>query len=283
MNRKRKRIETRKILLIVLLVLCFILGYVANIVSTDRNLSVFEKAIKDGVLTIQKIVTYPIDFVVDKINENKEKNKMYEEYQQLKEQYNNSQIYIYENEELRKQINELKGLLDLNTTLVDYESINATTIGRDIALFNNYITIDKGEKDGILLNMPVVVNNGLIGKVVKTSTFNSTVRLLTANDSNDKISVKIKNGDEYIYGILSKYDNNKNRYIIEGIAENIDIELDSLVTTTGMGDIYPAGIVIGKVKGISTDNFDLSKVLEVESNVNFNSINYVKILKRGDL
>ena len=150
-------------------------------------------------------------------------------------------------------------------------------------LLNDNITIDKGEKDGIQVDMPVIVADGLIGKVVKTSTFNSTIRLLTANNSNDKISVKIKNEDNYIYGILSKYNEKNNNYIIEGITQNIEIKQDALVTTTGMGDIYPSGIIIGKVKGITTDNFDLSKVLEIESNVNFDAINYVKVLKRGDL
>ena len=46
-----------------------------------------------------------------------------------------------------------------------------------------------------------------------------------------------------------------------------------------MGDIFPSGIVIGKVMGINTDVFDLAKVLEIESLVNFDNINYVTILK----
>lgn len=283
MKKKKRRVEKRKIVLIVLLFACLILGYVSNIVSSNRNLTIFEKAIKDSVLTIQKVLTYPIDLIINKIEETKEKNNMYDEYYKLKEQLSNSEIYITENEELKKQLEEMKSILELNNVLSDYESINATVIGRDLAYWNDNLIIDKGEKDGIEENMPVVVADGLIGKVVKTSTFNSTVRLLIANNSNDKISVKIKNKDNYIYGILSKYDKVSNTYIIEGISQNIDINDGTLVTTTGMGDIYPSGIVIGMVKGVSTDNFDLSKVLEVESNVNFDSINYVKVLKRGDL
>lgn len=283
MRRKKKKFEKRKIALTILIVTFLILGYITNVVFTDRRLTIFEKAIKDSVLTIQRVVTYPIDLVINKVNENKEKNKMYDEYENLKKQLADSQNYITENEELKKQLEEMKSILELNNVLSDYESINATVIGRDLSYWHDNITIDKGEKDGIEVNMSVVVAGGLIGKVVKTSTFNSTVRLLTANNSSDKISVKIKNKDDYIYGILSKYDKESNMYIIEGIAQNIEISEESLVTTTGMGDIYPSGIVIGKVKGINTDNFDLSKVLEVESNVNFDSINYVKVLKRGDL
>lgn len=283
MKKRKKRVNKNKILIIVLIIVFIIIGCITNIVLTDRNLTIFEKTIKDSVLTVQKVITYPFDFIIDKVKENKEKNKMYDEYQKLKQQLEDSTNYITQNEELKKQIAEMKTLLEINNVLSDYESINATVIGRDLSYWSDNITIDKGEKDGIQINMPVIVSGGLIGKVVKTSTFNSTVRLLTSNNSNDKISVKIKNGNEYIYGILTKYDSKTKHYIIEGISQNVDINEDLIVTTTGMGDIYPAGIIIGKVKGISTDNFDLSKVLEVETSVNFDSINYVKVLKRGDL
>lgn len=280
--RRNKKIETRKIVLIALIVICLILGYVANVVSTTRQLTVFEKAIKDSILTVQNIITYPIDFVIDKINVSKEKHQMYIEYEELKSKYEQIQQYILENEELKKQVEDLKNVLELDTTLNEYESINATIIGRDLAYFNENIIIDKGESSGIELNMPVVVNEGLIGKVVKTTSFTSTIRLLTSS-SFDKISVKIKNGDNYVYGILSKYDIENDIYIIEGISENVEILDDALVTTTGMGDIYPSGIVIGKIVGVNTDNFDLSNVLEMKSNVNFDAINYVTVLKRGDL
>ena len=63
----------------------------------------------------------------------------------------------------------------------------------------------------------------------------------------------------------------------------MEIKEESLVTTTGIGDIFPSGIVVGKVVGISTDNFDLSSVLEVKSNVDFDAINYVAVLKRKDI
>ena len=96
-----------------------------------------------------------------------------------------------------------------------------------------------------------------------------------------KISVKIKTQDTYVYGILSRYDATNNTYIIEGISHATKIENGSIVTTTGMGDIFPAGIVIGKVTGVTTDSFDLSNVLEVKSDVNFDSIDFVTILKRN--
>ena len=53
-----------------------------------------------------------------------------------------------------------------------------------------------------------------------------------------------------------------------------------MVMTTGLGSNFPAGIYIGKVVNITTDNFDLTKIVEVKSDVNFDDINYVTILKK---
>lgn len=281
MYRKKNKTKKNKIIIICVIIICLIVGFVVNVVVTDRKLTVFEKAIKDSVLTVQKILSYPIDFVVDKIDEGKKKNQMYDEYNNLKNELAQYQKYQIENEELKKQLAEMKELLGINVVLSEYTYMNATVISRDLNFWSDTIIIDKGEHDGITVDMPVVVGDGLIGKVVKTTTFNSTVRLITATDVVEKISVKIKSGDDYVYGILSGYDSKTKKHIIEGISQTNKIEDGALVTTTGMGDIFPSGIIIGKITGVRTDTFDLSNVLEMQSDVNFDNINYVTILKRN--
>ena len=49
-----------------------------------------------------------------------------------------------------------------------------------------------------------------------------------------------------------------------------------------MGDTFPSGLLVGHVKRVTTDNFDLSKVAIVESSVDFDEIDYVSVLKRKD-
>ena len=67
---------------------------------------------------------------------------------------------------------------------------------------------------------------------------------------------------------------------MEGIADNTEIKEGDMVLTTGMGDIFPSGILVGKVSKITKDNFDLARTVEVKSDVNFDDIRYVTILKR---
>lgn len=281
MYRKKQKEKRNKIIIICVLIFCLITGFIINVVMTDRNLTIFEKTIKDSVLTVQKILAFPIDFVANKISENNEKNKIYEKYIELENQVKENEKYKVENEELKKQLSDMKELLNINDTIAEYTYLNANVINRNLDYWNDTLIINKGEHDGITKDMPVVIGTNLIGKVISTTTFNSTVRLITATDVVDKISVKIKNGDDYIYGILNGYNKENDTYTIEGISQNAKIENGSIVTTTGMGDIFPAGIVIGKITGINTDAFDLSKVLEMKSDVNFDNINYVTVLRRN--
>ena len=121
-----------------------------------------------------------------------------------------------------------------------------------------------------------------IGKISKVGNFTSTVKLLTNNDTASSLSVKINIGDKYVFGILKGYDSESKRLIVEGVSGNDEIPLNSEVVTTGLSDNSPSGVLIGKVTKIKTDNFDLARIIEVESNVNFDDINYVTVLKRKD-
>lgn len=277
-KRKEKKL---KIIIICGLIVFLIIGFVINVLVTNRNLTIFEKAIKDSILTIENFLSIPIDYIHNKVIESKDKNSMYESYSNLENQIKEYEKYKIENEELKKQLDDMKELLNIDETIAEYSYLNANVISRNIDYWNDTIIINKGEHDGIESGMPVVVGMNLVGKVISTSTFNSTVRLLTATNIVDKISVKINNNGNYVYGILNGYNKETDTYIIEGISQNVEIENDSIVTTTGMGDIYPSGIVIGNVTGITTDTFDLSKILEVKSNVDFDNVNYLTVLRRN--
>ena len=281
MYKKKIRDKKRKIFIVCSLIIFFIIGIIINVFVIDYQPTIFETAIKDSVLTVQKILSFPIDFITNKIAEKNEKDKMYDKYLELKNQVKEHEKYKIENEELKKQLSDMKELLNINDTIAEYTYLNATVISRNLDYWNDTLIINKGEHDGITKDMPVVIGTNLIGKVISTTTFNSTIRLITASAVVDKISIKIKNGNDYIYGILNGYNKSNNTYTIEGISQNIKIENGSIVTTTGMGDIFPSGIVIGKITGVSTDTFDLSTVLEMQSLVNFDNINYVTILRRN--
>lgn len=282
MYRKRKNNSKKKYIIAISIFVVIIFAIVVNL-NPNRNLTFVEKAFKDSVLFVEKIIKYPFNYLNDVNNKRKEKKEMYNEYSRLKEQVESFDSLISEKQELEKQLSDLKKLMDINSNLNGYVPINAIVINRSIDYFSQELTIDKGSNDGILEGMSVTVNSGLIGKIVKTTNFTSTVRLLTYENPPEKLSVKIKLEDKYVYGLLVGYNKDNQTYKIEGISENDDIEINSYVTTTGLGNNFPSGIFIGKVSGVTTDSFDLTKIVEVKSDVDFNDLVYVRVLKRNDL
>lgn len=181
-----------------------------------------------------------------------------------------------------KEIEELKNLLSLTEINSNYKIINASIIGRNMQYFYDEVIINKGTKDGISKDMAVVNKDGLIGKIVSVNKNNSVVKLITSAGIYNMLSVQIMVDNGFIYGILNDYDKETNSFIIEGIDQNVTIKENSLVETTGLGNIYPSGIVIGKVVRIQKDNFDLAYILKVKPIINFDNFHYVAVLDRGN-
>lgn len=278
---RRKRFETKYIILIVLIAIIVFLVIINAVMKNNRNTNFISGFFKESVLLVNKVVNTPINIVKDKIDEKKDQKDLLKKYNKLKDKYKDTEDLRLENKELEKEIKELKKALDLKNILSDYKKINSITLNRNLGYWYRNITIDKGKKDGIKKDMAVINSDGLIGTVYKTSNNTSTVQLLTSNQFN-KISVKIEVKDKYVYALLTKYNEEDNTFTLEGISENTEIPIDSKVTTTGMGSIFPSGILVGKVLSIETDSYDLAKIIKIKSDVNFNDLNVVTVLKRNE-
>ena len=230
----------------------------------NRNLGMVEGYLKDGTVFIQKIILYP----VTAFQEDKKEVK--------------SESYLIQknvNDSLEKEIEELKKALELNKTLTEYTPINATILSRNKSYWFHTITIDKGKKDGIKKNMAVITKDGLIGKISKTSNYSSEVKLITSDDTNFKVSIAIKTNDKDNYAILSGYDKKSGTIKATGIDKTTNIEVGNRVVTSGLGEMFPAGIYIGEVEKIEKDKYNLSKTIYIKTYQDFNNIHYVTVLK----
>ena len=276
----KKHFSKRYLFILAVVLIALILVVLAASLKEERDLNPVEKVAKDTITIVLKVVSAPFNFIQDRAEEMMEKNDLYEKYKKLKNKEEQVDSVISQNENLQNEIDKLKETLDLNTVLSDKAYLNATVISRNIGYWYDEITIDKGSKNGIEKGMAVVTPKGLIGQITKVSNYSSTVKLLSNENMSDKISVKIKVEEGYVYGLISKYDSKTNTYTVEGISENVDILKGANVVTTGMGTNFPSGLMVGKVKRVTTDNFDLSKVVEVEASVDFDDLDYVTILKR---
>lgn len=280
---KKKNNKTKHIFLGTIIVLVLIIAIFSYTLKPDRQLNKFESLIKDIVTGTQKVVTSPFNFVINKVDNYKELVGIRKKYQKLLPEVKRIDALNAENIELRKQLNAMKKELNITYTINDYEFLNATVINRNVASWYNTITIDKGTYNGVDVNMVVVNSAGLIGKVVSTTTFTSDVRLLTTSDMESKISVTISDGEKSVNGLIKNYNYTTKYLEVEGISNTEKISVGEYVYTSGLGEIFPSGILIGTVKNIKTDEYDLAKIIDVTPIADFDDINYVAVLKRKEL
>ena len=237
---------------------------------------------RDSIIAVENVVSYPFKYIFNSIAKVNKLNSTLDENEILSSNIDKIDYLISENLELKRQLEALKEELAITNTLADYEYIYATVISRNVGYWYNNITINKGSNDGITNDMIVVNSKGLIGRVYSTSSNNSLVRLITTSDTNNKISVSISHGGNYVYGLINKYNYNKNILEVEGISNTELVSVGDYVFTSGLGGVYPSGILVGIVDSIATDSYDLAKIINVKTVADFSDINYVAVLKRVD-
>lgn len=256
MKKKHKNI-IKKILVFVLLLSALTLSLKLN-----RDYFPFEIHLKDYLSNINKLLVAPVAAISEE------------------EQTDQSESYLIQkniNASLEKEIQELKELLNLNSTLTEYTTTNASIISRNSSYWFNSITIDKGKSDGIKKDMAVITKNGLIGKISKTTNKTSEVKLLTTSDVTYKTSVVIRIDNKDHYAILNGYDEKNNLLKVSAIDKNTKINKGDVVLTSGLGQM-PQGIFIGTVVKTETDKYNLSQIVYVSPKQDYNNIHYVTVL-----
>lgn len=282
LGRKKKMTSKKYVLIGVVILIIVLLIIFSFTLKEDRKLNPVESFFRDTLSYTEKVITYPFNYIASKTREYNRLKEVNKKNDILETSLDRIDAIETENVELRRQIEALKNELNIDYTLTDYEYLNATVISRNVGYWYNTITINKGSYNGIEKDMVVINSKGLIGRVIKTSTFTSDVRLITTSETNNKISVHISNGDNNLYGLINNYDYSKNLLEVEGISNTKDVGIGDFVYTSGLGGIFPSGILIGTVSEITTDSYDLAKIIKVKPSIDFSDINYVSVLKRKD-
>ena len=179
-------------------------------------------------------------------------------------------INSYENE-LKKENKELKDLMNIKLSLTDFEIEYATVIERNNSYWLNEITINKGIINGITKNSPVITKSGLIGRVSSLSLTTSKVKLITEEKSSVSVTVNKKNK------LLTTYND---KVIIRGINDKDKIKVGDIVTTNGLSNNFPKGILIGKISKIFKEDNKVGYIAEVEISNEINDLRFVAVLKR---
>ena len=247
-----------KVLLVVLLVICFF--FLFNDRLFFKN-SFFRDLYKVIVIPVNKIGMEFNDIRRYKSISN-DNNRLEKDNILLNSLKEENSVLVLENE-------RLKGLMGLEKSYSN-KRVYARVISRNRLYFFDTFIISRGSGSGISINDAVVSADGLIGRVVSVSKDYSTVRMITSNYDDNKLSVVVNgcNGNikEYKDGYL----------IIDGVSNYDKISVGDKVYTSGLG-VLDKNLFIGSVSKILEDSYGISGVLYVDI-ASLDDISYVMVL-----
>lgn len=266
------------VLLVSIILLVALIGYS---MSDRRSLTWPEQFMKDSVGWVQQVFKQPALYVAGFFENVNEIRNLYEENQVLKAHLDEYAQIAVEVNVLRRQNEHLKEALDVKESLYDYNLIPALVIHRSPDRWNEYIGINKGEQEGIKRDMAVITSKGLVGKVMHVSQFTSTVQLLRDHDRTNRISAMVDAEDGEVFGFIEGFDEQTGALMLKKIEADAEIEEGQTVVTSGLGGVFPQGLLIGKIVRLEADEYGLTKNAYVEPSASFDNLDYVMIIKRS--
>jgi len=187
-----------------------------------------------------------------------------------------------ENRRLRYETLEnrrLRSLLQLRER-IGGELIGAQVIGRDISRFFRVtrVRLDRGERDRVHAGMPVITSRGLVGQVRRSWGRYSDVLLTVDRTSAVDVVVQRTGARGMLRGT-----GEDDRYLarLQYLRREDDIRVGDLVHTSGLGQRFPASILVGRVTRIVRREFGLDQEAEITPAVNFSNLDEVLILTEG--
>lgn len=152
------------------------------------------------------------------------------------------------------------------------KGVLAKVIGWQSNNWQSAIVIDAGLNDGVKKGMPVVVGEGLVGQVVQASA--SASRVLLVIDQKSGVSVQLSGSGDV--GVLQGQSDGS--LAATYISKDTTVTAGESVTTSGLGGVFPKGLLVGKTVGKGKVGYNLFKTVRVTSAVDFLKLDEVLVV-----
>lgn len=271
----KKKFELNpKLVFILLIVLCIVL-IIVSVFFKDKVAPV-KSAVGDVMMPMQK----GIDKIGGKISESIKRfsdiDSLIEENEKLKTELENLKSENQMLTQEKYELNLYRDLFELDSIYSDYHKVGARVISRDPSNYANEFIIDKGEDDGMLVDMNVMSGNGLVGLIVETGKNWSKVRTIV-DDASSVSAMFLTTSDTCI--VNGNNEHLQDGYIdVEMIDMNAEIYDNYEVVTSYISEKYLPGILVGYISNIRNDARGMSKNANLTPAVDFDHIESVLVI-----
>jgi rod shape-determining protein MreC len=158
--------------------------------------------------------------------------------------------------------------------LKDYQLIPAIVVSNSEVGHNNYLVINRGEKDGLKPEMGVVCGTGVVGIVYLTGENYSLVMPVIHRKSG--ISCRVR--EQNYYGYLTWNGKNKKQALVEDIPRYAQIQKGDTIETSGYSSVFPPGIYVGTIHSIENSSDGQAFQLGVNLGTEFSNLRDVHVI-----
>jgi rod shape-determining protein MreC len=172
----------------------------------------------------------------------------------------------HENQILREQANYRK-------TRPDQKTLSAWVIGRDPNPLLDAVVIDQGTSAGVSDGMVVVTPAGLVGRIERAGPSSSKVLLLT--DTASAVNSVVQSSSRP-RGVLESSESGA--LVLRFVGQNESVQVGDQVVTSGLGGMFPSGLLVGKVADVKKTDADLVQAVTVKPAVDFDNLESVLVI-----
>lgn len=254
------RLVSYKKLILLAVLVAITLGVMRFTYVGRQELTPMEAAIKDSLAPIQGGLMRIGESFRNGAESITSLGRLDKENKVLKEQVALLKGQVYLQEELKQENKRLKDLLQYHDQYEkNFTTKAAAVIGRDPGNWFGIVTLNKGNEDGIVKNMPVVTPMGLAGKVVSVS--ENTAQAMLITDPRSGVGSMVQ--ETRIPGVLEGTTSGSGETRLIHVPKDLELLKDQVIITSGIGGSFPKGIPIGRIVDVSDEPTGLFKTATV--------------------
>jgi rod shape-determining protein MreC len=170
----------------------------------------------------------------------------------------------------------LRDLLNLAQANPSFDLQGAHVVGREIARdptnLQRYITLDVGREAGIARNMPVVTDQGLVGRIREVGNGWSRVLLIIDRSSSVNALTQSTRASGLVEGQVD------DSLVMRSISQSDVVSVGDTVFTSGLGGNFPRQILIGQITEVDRKDYELYQTAVVQPTVDFDHLEVVLVI-----
>ncbi len=228
--------------------------------------------IMDPIVAGQRWLSDRIISVIDFFTLPRDVTNLLQRNAELENEVVRLQAQVIQMQEQLSEAQVLYALLDFARARPQYQYVASAVIGRDPSPFFHYIIIDHGSDDGIRYGMPVVTQQGLVGRVEAVTASAARVQLIT--DAGSVINVRMQSlkKEAQLAGSVT------GDLTLGMITQDIPLNSGEILLTSGLGGNYPADIMVGQVVSVTKKENELFQSASVQPIVDFSTLRAVLVI-----